>query len=337
MIRSEWGQALTNYLLDRAIFDFCCLTQASNNTTSGWRSFVDGHVAELIKSINAAGDFNIWRDLALPVFSALLSVLLGIYAAKYATKHTIHYQESTRIGLESIVVANRILMKADHARTQLQGIRNNYLPATNMPNIFLRIASVPPMVREEQVQTIENEISSLAFILPKEEDAASERKYWQQISNINNLFSNYRLVIDRWNAFTEMRLQHQQTAQINVSTGPLTGNQFASYLSGLDVAGKRAFLLEGERLISSTDCLINEFNDLLKVLPSIVRKSLPYDNLKQYSRVMVVPGEIAQVDSVRPNMEKLAGELGMSEKEVIANIDLIVNAVALTRSYFEPV
>jgi len=114
---------------------------------------------------------NYFKDYMFPIAGALFTSLLGA-AIAYVT---LKWQERIQIEKEKLNTANKWILLAEEARSNLLAIKGNY-HGTLDENPFKRVAIIPTILLYDDPVTVE--YHELSFIVPRESPTDGAYPKW---------------------------------------------------------------------------------------------------------------------------------------------------------------
>lgn len=215
------------------------------------------------------------KDYIFPVLSALVSALLGSWAAFYSVDR----QEKNRIQISNIDTVNEIILVVSDARNNLIAIKENYWKTIDGHPIK-RILAVPPMIMNEKRITIES--VRLAFLV--EDGSKVHISNFERLEYIDLLLKNYNQLLSIWSKRNEIIIPiFQQLMQfhgkdINLQT-----------LNTIMNPGEVAQLSDmTEMALMLTDDLLVELSCFLESFPSIAKKHIESKVMKKYRKLLMI-------------------------------------------------
>lgn len=227
---------------------------------------------------------NPFKDYLFPVIGGAFSALLGFAVAYF----TLRYQENTQTQKDKINNINDWMLLADGAIASLITIKSTYHGKLEN-NPFQRTLSIRSMLQSKK--RLDKNLSSLSFIIPREEDKKSQEVKWRQLPKIRAMIENYNYVIELWNKRSE--IERPITERIVQDYGTLgfvnvTREQIfksvnpSEFITLIDLT---------EKAIKLTDDLIIELQDFMMDFPEIGKSLINEKYLKKFGFIIILSTE----------------------------------------------
>lgn len=211
-----------------------------------------------------------------PIFS-----VLGAAIAYF----TLKWQERIQIEKGKVNTANKWILLAEEARSNLLAIKGNYNGKLD-ENPFKRAAIIPTiLLYDDPISTAYHELS---FIVPKEKDSSTDGVYpkWSQITTIRCMIGNYNYALSMWKHRNILNEEFKQ--KLADTHGHTILVQGFSTKHALDAVGQ-PFLIKfidlTEVLVRVTDDLVVEIDDFLENFPKYAKTKILKTRLDNYGSV----------------------------------------------------
>ena len=260
---------------------------------------------------------NPFKDYIFPLVAGFFSALLGALVAYF----TLRYQDRIQLEKERVYTVNDWLLLAIGAMQSLVAIKNNY--HGKLSNNPIRRALVTDVIIHSP-KKLDKNISSLSFIIPKNDDMEAKAIKWRQLPRITTMIENYNLVIETWNKRNEKYRPLKEKIlkdHSNLAYADVSREQILQSGGSLDVSVLIDFT---ETAIKLTDDLIIELNDFLAEFPEIGKSLINKKCLEQYGHIVTYevednPELLALIDKVPEVDYTILAELFGETVEAVKN------------------
>lgn len=237
-------------------------------------------IQELVEAVqNLKQESSFFKDYMFPIVSAFLSAILGGGVAFW----TFRAQESLQIEKEKIVNANKWILSMQRSFNNLVAIKGNYHGRlTSDP--LQRIFNIPSVLSE--AQPINEDLSSLSFIAPKDLPSESDIKKWEQLPLIGTLADNYNQLLIIWDKQLELDrgVKDKLAEKFRDKASPILDT--ATIIETVGMSSLVPLLDLTERAIILTDDLILEMAEFLTEFPSVAKSNINVRQLRGYGAVL---------------------------------------------------
>lgn len=238
---------------------------------------------EIRMLISAIGELkpetNYFKDYFFPIVSAFFTSLLGAAIAYF----TIRWQEGIQMEKEKMNIANKWILIAEDARSNLLAIKGNYHGRLN-DNPFYRLGRIPSIFADNR--PIVEAYQDLSFIVPLEKTDDEDYPKWSQITRVRAMISNYNLAILLWKERTVLNEEFKEKLIAFYGNGVVNSVSFDQVLTAVGQPFLIKFIDLTERVVKLTDDLVVELGDFLENFPKYAKTKIRCKRLKRYGSVL---------------------------------------------------
>jgi len=235
--------------------------------------------------VSLKAEDNLIKDYLYPVILAFVSALMGGFIGYLG----ILSREKKEIEKAKVDAATNLLLEATDCFHNLLAMKDNYQgKLTGDP--MQRLTCVPPILMEHS--PVKPSLADLLFITRGAEKAIADgliednKKHFLNISEIKILFENYNSLFEMWRKRNELAMPLFQEI-VSRTSGTARAEVSFSTAVGLVGHGRIAQLIAlNERILSSTDDLLEGFVKLIDELPELSEQFISGKVLKKHGRVI---------------------------------------------------
>jgi len=225
------------------------------------------------------------KDYLYPIALAFVSALMGGFIGYLG----ILSREKTEIEKAKIGATSNLLLEATDCFHNLLAMKDNYQgKLTDDP--VQRLICVPPILMEHS--PAKPKLTGMLFIARGASKAISDglvnedKQTFLNISRIKLLFENYNSLFEMWKKRNELAMPLFEEIVYGTS-GTATSTVSFDTVVGLVGHGRVAQLIDlNERILSTTDDLLEGFVKLMDELPEVSEIFIPEKVLKKHGRVI---------------------------------------------------
>lgn len=224
-------------------------------------------------------DPSYFKDYIFPIVSAFFSSILGAAIAYFTLKR----QERIQIEKNKMDVANKWILVAEEARSNLLAIKGNYHRQLNK-NPFKRAGLIPTILIYDDPITVE--YHELSFIVPKESSDENTYPKWSQILRVRSMIGNYNQTLSMWKQRNILNEEFKEKLMVTHGDAIVNGFSIDQALAAVGQPFLIKFIDLTERLVKLTDDLVIEIDDFLENFPTYAKTKIQYKRLKKYGSVL---------------------------------------------------
>lgn len=224
---------------------------------------------------------------------------IPLIAAYIGVKYVFVQQKKHEDDLEILLAANQLILDANLALTNLEGIKANYRNTiSNSPKSrFIEVKSV-----EKVGEKIIVNLNRLASVL---KSPIGKDNKWSSLINVQTLFRNYNYLIERW----ELRNQaHKKMSQNLQSVKTPFG--YIIKESEFKKEEVKAQIRDTEYLINFIDQTMQKLNEFLREFPLAVDETVLNQAAKEKVKIFSYDNTIAAYTNTKWCIEVDYVELG---------------------------
>ena len=274
-------------------------------------------LVKAIKSLQQESNF--FKNYIFPIAISFFSALLGAFVAYFTLRH----QDRIQLGKERVYTVNDWILLATGAMQSLIVIKNNY-PRELSSDPYQRAFVICEFAHSSK--KLDKNVSSLSFIVPKNDDKEAQAIKWRQLPRITAMIENYNLVIETWNKRNEKYRPLKEKILKNHSIfayayADVSREQILQSGGSLDVS---VLIDLTETAIKLTDDLIIELNDFLAEFSEIGKSLINKKSLEEYGPIVIYevpdnPEFLALIDKVPEVNYTILAELFGETVEAVKN------------------
>jgi len=227
---------------------------------------------------------NPFKDYLFPILTGLLSSLLGFVVAYF----TLRYQENTQSQKDRINAINDWMLLAEGASASLVAIKSNYNEKLGN-NPFQRTLITRSIIHS--TKSLDTDLSSLSFIIPRKEDKESQEVKWRQLPRIRAMIENYNFIIELWNKRSEIERPIKEKIVKDYGTLAFAEVDREQIFRSVNPSEFIVLIDLTERAIKFTDDLLVEIKDFMTDFPEIGKSFIGKRSLKKYGPVITFSAE----------------------------------------------
>ncbi len=220
-----------------------------------------------------------FKDYLFPIVSAFFSSILGAAIAYF----TLRWQENIKIEKEKMDIANKWLLIAEGARSNLLAIKSNYHGKLDR-NPFNRLGLIPTILIEDN--PIEVKYHELSFVVPTAKPNENTYPKWSQIPRFRAMIENYNHAIALWKQRNILSEEFKDKLIQAHGNAIIDGFSLEHALAAVGRPFLIKFIDLTERLVKLTDDLVIEIDDFLDNFPKYAKTRIRYKRLKRYGSVL---------------------------------------------------
>lgn len=234
------------------------------------------------------------KDYIYPIILAFLSAIMGGFIGYLGILRR-EYQEIEKAKIDA---TSEIVLEATDCIHDLMGMKDNYRNQLT-PHPLQRLTVIRPILMEHSA--IKPDITGLLFIARCSEKAVrdnlvpDDKRAFLNIARIKLLFVNFNTLFEMWK--TRNKVVMPLFDEI-ISRTSATAVSMVDLPTVISIVGQRRLAQAidlNEKIISSTDELIEEFVKLINELPEISEVFISDKALKKYGHV--IRGRTNEIDA----------------------------------------
>lgn len=235
------------------------------------------NIVEAIVSLRQKS--NVFKDYMFPIVSSFFSALLGAGVAFITVRH----QENIQLEKHKMIMANKWIILVQNAFATLITLKTNYYQGLSK-NTFHRAITVPAIryIRKP----IQEEVSGLSFIVPKEDVSDLVDTKWRQLPRIHAMIENYNFILDIWDERNKIVTPIKEKIMEDYATKAFVDVNQDLVIQSVGTIKYSGLVEITERCIKLTDDLIIELYDFLQNFPEIAKSLIQTKTLKRYGTVL---------------------------------------------------
>lgn len=236
-----------------------------------------GLIVKAIESLRQEPSY--FKDYIFPIASAFFTSLLGGAIAYFTLRH----QEHIQIEKEKLNFANKWILLAESARSNLLAIKGNYHGKLS-DNPMQRAAIIPSIPLH--AEPIRESLQDLSFIVPVENKSIPDYPKWSQILRIRTMIENYNCLLKLWDQRNEI---NQPIKEQLLGRYPERAYATLSKEEVIEIIGAASLsvLIDlTEKAVRWTDDILVELDDFLSGFPKYAKEKIDVKKLKRYGSVL---------------------------------------------------
>ncbi len=220
---------------------------------------------------------SLFKDYIFPIVSAFFASVLGAAAAYFSLKY--HHDIETE--KDKLDIANKWLLLAEEARSNLIAIKQNY-HGTLKNHPVQRVLAIPTILFIAAPMT--EDYSKLSFLVPK--IPSDKPTKWSQIPRIRTMIHNYNYLLELWHKRNDIERPIKEDIIQKLSTKTYDAIDPDQAIKYADKTNLILLIDLTEHVIRLTDDLLVEFNDFLSNFPVYAETLINTKQLEHYGSVL---------------------------------------------------
>ena len=268
-------------------------------------------IIQAIESLRAEPD--LFKDYIFPIASAFFSASLGAAIAFMFFRH----QETITVEKCKMNTANKWLLLAEEARSNLISIKQNY-HGTLTEDPIERALSIPTILFS--CKPIIESYVDLSFIVSK--GNTSDINKWSQISRIRAMIHNYNYLQELWLKRNQIERPIKEAVINNYSDKPFVDVSLEEIVDCVGLAQLSSLVDLTEHVVKLTDDILVELDNFLAEFPAYTKSLIKHKKIKNYGSVLTYSnnGNLKLMEiitkSPQANYKSITDLFGVSEDDL---------------------